>query len=461
LGAERQRRQMLERARGCLTAAKGGDKALQQGARVISPLEHMLISRSPAEQLGCAQIWAAKELSPPPAPLWQGEKYGHKRIRVAYLSADFRAHAVAYQIAGVIQRHDRNRFEIIGVSYGPDDRSSIRRRLAGAFDRFVDVCGKSDLEIAAMLRAQETDIAVDLTGHTLDGRPSILAHRPAPIQVSFLGFPGTSGAECLDYLIADDIVAPEQDWPYFSEKIVHLSGTFFPTDSDRPRPEGAPGRAKAGLPESAFVFCCFNAICKVAPETFVLWMRILREAENSVLWLPQPGAEAAGNLAREASARGIAPERIRFASHVEENDDHLARLALADLFLDTLPYNAHSTAADALWAGVPVLTCRGSTFAGRVAASLLSAAGLSQLVTETPKDYEAVALRLARDPEMLATVKALLKKTRDSSPLFDTAYYCRQLEAGYADMHERHNRGQPPAPIRAGAGTLRRPAVPE
>jgi len=393
--------------------------------------------------LHCARIWAARNGPAAATPLWSGERYSHDKIRLAYLSADYRAHATAFLMAGVFESHDRNRFETVAISYSTDDKSPTRARLERGFDRFIDVRMKSDAEVAGILRDMEIDIAVDLKGYTAESRPGILAHRGAPVQAHYLGFPGTMGVDYVDYLIADPIVVPEAHREFYTESIAYLPDTYQCNDSKRFITERTPLRLQVGLP-SGFVFCCFNNNHKIMPEMFDIWMRLLGAVEGSVLWLLQDSAVVAANLKREARARGIAPERLIFAPRVDQGA-HLARQRLADLFLDTLPYNAHTTASDALWAGLPVVTALGSTFAGRVAASLLHAAGLPELVTASVWEYEALALKLAREPAALAGVKAKLRANRDTCALFDTARITRNLEFAYATMWERQQHGLPPA----------------
>jgi predicted O-linked N-acetylglucosamine transferase (SPINDLY family) len=320
----------------------------------------------------------------------------------------------------------------------------MRARLKAAFGRFVDLRGKSDPAIAAWLRQNEIDIAVDLSGHTQESRLSILAHRPAPLQVSYLGYPGTTGAPYVDYLIADRVLIPDAEREHYDEKIAFLPGTFFPTDASGGG--GAPpARGAVGLPDSAFVFCCFNPLCKLNPESFAVWLNLLRGVEGSVLWLPDQDEEARQHLRDAARAAGVDGTRIVFASFAPTRDEHLARLPLADLFLDTWPYNAHATASDALWMGLPVLTLPGRSFAARVAASLLGAIGLGELVTTSVADYESQALRLARDPALLARIRARLGDNRQTAPLFDTARTAANLEAAYMQMWERWQRGEPAA----------------
>ena len=282
-------------------------------------------------------------------------------------------------------------------------------------------------------------------GYTQDARPGILAYRPAPIQASYLGFPGTTGAEFIDYIIADKTVAPFEHQPFYTEKIVHLPDCYLVNDTKRNIAEGSPSRQEAGLPEKGFVFCCFNNNWKITPDVFGVWMRLLRAVEGSVLWLLRDNEGAERNLRKEAQARGIDPLRLVFAGHLPLDDDHLARHRLADLFLDTLPYNAHTTASDALWTGLPVLTREGTAFAGRVAASLLYAVGLPELVTHGLEEYEALALKLATDPPSLRSIRRKLEVNRLTHPLFDTDRFRRHIEAAYTTMWETWQRGDPPA----------------
>jgi predicted O-linked N-acetylglucosamine transferase (SPINDLY family) len=346
-------------------------------------------------------------------------------------------------MAELFERHDRSRFEIIGVSFGEDDKSKMRKRLVAAFDEFYDVSEKSDEEVATLLHDLQVDIAIDLKGHTQESRPGILAYRPAPIQTSYLGFPGTMGTEFIDYIIADKTVAPFEHQPFYTEKIVHLPDCYQVNDSKRRIAERTPMRQEAGLPETGFVFCCFNNNWKITPDVFGVWMRLLHAVEGSVLWLLGDNESAERNLRKEAQARGIDPARLVFAGRLPL-EDHLARHRLADLFLDTLPVNAHTTASDALWAGLPVLTCEGTAFAGRVAASLLNAIGLPELVTHRIEDYEALALRLAKDPCLLEGYRNRLATNRLTHPLFDTDRFRRHLEAAYLQLWEIWQRGEQP-----------------
>jgi len=418
-------------------------KDTQLGRPVLSPHASTLISDSSADQKICAEIWVQQRCPEAQSRLWRGERYDHDKIRVAYLSADFHSHATAYLAAGVFERHDRTRFEVSAISFGPDDGSEMRSRLRRAFDHFDDVLTRSDADVARMLKAMEVDIAVDLKGFTHGARPGIFALRSAPIQVNYLGHPGTMGAPYIDYIIADETVIPDGDDGFYSEKVVRLPGSYQPNDCSRAIADAIPRRSDEALPERGFVFCSFNSSYKITPEIFDVWMRLVKSVPGSVLWLLEDNEAAVSNLRREADARGVSPGRIVFAQR-KRPAGHLARHRLADLFLDTLPCNAHTTASDALWSGLPVLTCTGRTFAGRVAASLLSAVGLPELITASLAEYETLATRLARDEPLLASLKAKLAKNRDSTSLFDTAAYTRNLEAAYIAMYEHHQRGDRP-----------------
>jgi predicted O-linked N-acetylglucosamine transferase (SPINDLY family) len=304
-----------------------------------------------------------------------------------------------------------------------------------------------DDEVARFLREMEVDIAVDLTGFTEHSRTPIFARRPAGLQVNFLGFPGTMGAPYIDYIIGDPTTIPEEHRPYFQEKVAYLPHTYLPNDSSRLIADKSFARAEQGLPEQGFVLCTFNNLFKIRPEIFEIWMRILRAVDGSVLWMPELVRSAMHNLRREAEARGVSGDRICFAPFVPSPEEHLARLKLADLFLDTLPYNAHATTCDALWAGVPVLTRVGNSFAGRVGASVLSAVGLSELITHSVEEYETLAVKLARDTAALKALRDKLARNRLKQPLFDTARFTRNLESAYITIWERHQRGEPPEPF--------------
>ena len=422
-------------------------QALAQGRRIIDPQGNLAISRSPEDQLQCARILMADE--PAGAPLWRGERYAHRPIRVAYLTADFRPHPVAFLIAGVFEHHDKSRFETIGVSFGAWGESDIRTRIKSAFQRFHDVRNANDHQVAALLRQAEVDIAVDLMGFTEGCRPAILKQRPAPVQVNFLGFPGTMGGEHMDYILADPVLIPADEQRFYAEKVVYLPDTYQANDSKRQVGERTPSRAEAGLPENAFVFCCFNNNYKITPEMFAIWMRLLASVEGSVLWLLEDSPVAGKNLRAHAQRHDVNPARLIFAPRTTPAE-HLARQRLADLFLDTSPYTAHTTCSDALWVGLPVVTFTGPTFAARVASSLLRAAGVPELVTASPEAYEHLALHLARDRQALSGFRAKLARNRDSCALFDTARFTRHLEAAFMHMVERARSGQRPESFAAG-----------
>ncbi len=429
--------------------ARTGPLAGELAARVaankptVAPFTLLAYCDDPALQLACAKTFVADRMPELPKPLWTGPPVRHDRIRIAYLSADFHRHATAYLVAELFELHDRSRFEIVGVAFDPDDGSEMRRRLVNAFDQFHDVRTRSNHEAAQLLHSLEVDIAVDLKGHTGDSRLGIFAYRGAPIQASYLGYPGTVGAEFIDYVIADPVVAPLDHAPFYVEKIVQLPDCYQVNDRKRTIAERLPTRAEAGLPPDGFVFCCFNNNYKITAPVFDVWMRLLQAVPGSVLWLLRDNAGAERNLRRAAQARGIDPARLIFAARADLAD-HLARHRLADLVLDTLPYNAHTTASDALWAGVPLVTCQGNAFAGRVGASLLRATGLGELVTHNLPDYEALALRLATDAALLGAFRQRLAQNRETCPLFDAERFRRHIEAAYTTMWEIWQRGEPP-----------------
>ena len=413
------------------------------GKRVAHPFIFLSISESSRDQLQCARTFAQERYAASAQALWKGERYQHDRIRVAYLSADFHRHPVAYLMAGLFEAHDKSRFEITAISFGPDTKDNMRTRLENSFDHFIDVSSKSDRDVALLLKDLEIDIVLDLKGYTDRGRTRILAFRAAPIQVNFLGYPGTMGVDYIDYVLADHFVIPKDEHSFYAEKVVYLPDTYQPNDSKRRISEHTPTRADAGLPETGFVFCSFNDSHKITPPVFDVWMRLLDQVPGSVLWLLGDNAVAVCNLRHNAERRGVAPDRLLFAPRVNL-EDHLARHRLAGFFLDTLPYNAHTTASDALWAGLPVVTCIGSSFAGRVAGSLLSAVGLPELITDNLEDYEALALKLAQDKHLLAAIKTKLAQNRETFPLFDTDRFRRHIESAYETMWERYQRDEPP-----------------
>jgi predicted O-linked N-acetylglucosamine transferase (SPINDLY family) len=402
---------------------------VEAGRAVIQPFVLMGYSEDAALLRRCAENYVHRT-APAQPPLSDGKPYSHDRIRLAYLSADFHQHPTAQLMVELFERHDRKRFEVTALAFGPDDGSAMRRRLVKAFDRFEDVRHLSDLDIAKLIREREIDIAVDLNGHTQEARPGIFSHRPAPVQVNYLVYPGTTGASYMDYILADRIVLPVDQQPFFSEKIVHLPDCYQANDATRIVPP-APSRAEVGLPANGFVFCCFNNNWKIAPAVFDIWMRLLQQVPDSVLWLLE--SPAAGNLRAEAQKRGVDASRLVFAPKLPAGL-HLARHQLADLFLDTLPYNAHTTCSDALWARLPVVTCYGAAFHGRVAASLLKAIGLPELITMRSGDYEALALDLAKNPALLQATREKLQRNRLTAPLYDSERFRRSIEAAYEAM---------------------------
>jgi len=398
---------------------------VSQGA--IVPAWMLLLScDDEALQLQNAKNLIAKRFPSQP-PLWAGAPYDHGRVRLAYISSDFKNHAVAGQIAELIERHDRTRFEVIAISTGADDASDLRRRLMTGFDAFHDVYGQGAPAIARHIRALEVDILVDLNGHTEHDNFDVLRRRPAPAQVSWLGYAGTTGAPFIDAMIGDAVVAPEAR--AFSEKLYLLPDTVFCADTRR-IPGPPPTRAAAGLPQDGFVFCAFNRHWKITAPVFQSWIRILKAVPQSVLWLKQPPTQAQTALAVRAAALGVDPARLIYAPPVPL-EDHLARHALADLFLDTCPYTGHATTCDALWCGLPVLTRKANGYAARVAASQLYAVGLPELVTETGEAYEALAIALARDPARLKTLRGRLAHNRATTLLFDTTRFARNIEELY------------------------------
>jgi len=407
-------------------------RAIADESAVIFPFTLLGYCGEPALQRRAAETYLADKRALCVGP-WPGTLPPTAgKLKIAYVSADFGDHPVGRCMLPLLACHDRSAFELHGISIGTGGGGPTRQALAQSFDRFHDAARMSDREVVALMRAQDIDIAVDLTGHTQEGRPGIFAGRAAPVQVAYLGYPGTTGSHCMDYIFADAMVAPVAQQPFYSEAIVHLPGSFFPAGPDR-MVGPAPSRRVAGLPDSGFVFCCFNQNWKITEEVFAVWMRLLSAVQGSVLWLAACPVEARGRLEQAAEARGVSASRIVWAERVTF-EQNLARQHLADLVLDTLPYNAHATAADALLAGVPILTCRGEGFAGRVAASLLKAAGLRELVTDSLEDYEALALKLAREPDALTDAKRILAQNRPG--LFDLTSHVRALEVAYRHMRE-------------------------
>ena len=421
------------------------ERAITRGAPASPPFTLLGMSASREAQRHCAASWLALEVQPSPVapspPAVRADK-----IRIGYFSADFHNHATAYLMAELFERHDKARFEIIAYSFGQIRQDAMRARLTAAFDRFVEVGHLSDGDIAAQARRDGIDIAVDLKGFTGQSRARIFAHRAAPVQVNYLGYPGTMAADYMDYLVADPVLIPPAHQTAYAEKIIYMPHSYQVNDGARRIAQNCPDRAELGLPETGFVFCCFNNNYKITPGVFDIWMRLLRAIPGSVFWLLADNTPAVANLRQAAIARGVDAHRLVFAERMELAE-HLARHAAADLCLDTLPYNAHTTASDALWAGLPVLTQLGQSFAGRVGASLLTAIGLPELITENAGAYEAMALQLARNPDRLGAIRRKLWAQRQTAPLFDAQRFARDLEDGFSRIVERHRSGLPPAHV--------------
>jgi len=410
---------------------------------VTEPFVTLGLSDDPALHRQVAQIYVDTRFPNNNilGPLASHEK--SDKIRIGYYSADFRNHATSYLVAEMLEKHDKDNFEVYTFNLHPGQPDDTTSRIVSAVTQMIDLSGKSDKSAAQLSRALKIDIAVDLGGHTADSRTGIFAARCAPIQVSYLGFPGTLGAPYYDYVLADCIVVPLNQSAHYSEQLAHLPHCYQVNDSKRRISDRIFSRSECGLPPQAFVFCCFNNGYKILPPTFDGWMRILHAVEGSVLWLLDHNALGTRNLKKEAQARGIDPGRLIFAPRMQL-PDHLARHRLADLFIDTLPYNAHTTASDALWAGLPLLTCMGKSFAARVAASLLIAMDLPELITHTQSDFEAKAIEYARDPTALNTVKSKLLRNLATSPLFNAELFTLHLEQAYRIMHSRQQAGLPP-----------------
>jgi protein O-GlcNAc transferase len=416
---------------------------IEEGKRVCKPFDLLAIADSPVHQLLCARVFSQHEF-PEMTSMTTEPHCKNDKISVAYLSADFRQHAVSQLLVQLIEEHDRSCFNVIGISYGEDDQSPLRKRMVQAFDQFIDVRHMGDRQVAALLREMQVDIAIDLMGFTTDSRLGILAERAAPVQAGFLGYAGTTGTNYIDYLIADKFIVPEGARDFYTEQLVYLPNCFQPNDTNREVASNTPTREECGLPEHGIVFCAFNTHYKIAPPVFDLWMRLLSRVEGSVLWLACCNDTVKVNLRQQASNKGVRPERIVFAERTQELKDHLARHRLADIFLDTWPYNAHTTASDALWAGLPVLTYSGKSNASRVAGSLLQAVGLPELITESLEGYEELAIRLATNRSCLDSLKEKLKEQMATAPLFDTYQYRRHFEEALRIMvHRERNRQSP------------------
>jgi predicted O-linked N-acetylglucosamine transferase (SPINDLY family) len=449
-------------------ALRGVLEGVQEGRPVINAFPLLSLTDDPSLQRQAASIWARLNcvqqaklsdlpkhpelsvhpgLASSPAPIGTSPQgTPPNKIRLGYFSADLHNHATAYLMAELFELHDRDRFELFAFSFGPSKQDEMRQRLLKSFDHFIDVSHMSDPEVAGLSQSLGVDIAVDLKGYTQDQRANIFAHRAAPVQASFIGYPGTMGAPFMDYLIADSTLVPQACEQHYDERIVFMPDSYQVNDRKRHIDPATPTRQELGLPEVGFVYCCFNNNYKITPEVFGCWVRVLRAVPGSVLWLLQDNEQAASNLRLEAAARGLDPTRLVFAKRAPL-PQHLARHRAADLFLDTFPYNAHTTASDALWSGLPVLTRAGESFASRVGASLLNAVGLPGLVTHSLADYEGMAIELASSGSSLASIRGSIARGIAGSRLFDTEQFARALEKAFVQMHARRVAGLGPEHI--------------
>ncbi len=417
---------------------------VEQGEKASSPLAFIAACDTPTLQRRVAEIWndSFHDVPTPAAPLARQKK----KLRLGYFSTDFRRHPVAYLTADLFAAHDRSRFEVLAFSFGQSPYDAFRQRLEKSFDAFINVFENQDRDVAELARKAEIDIAIDLGGYTANARSGIFAWRAAPVQVSYLGYPGTMGAPFIDYLIADQTVIPPAMVQAYSEKIVYMPDSFQVNSDTSSKSDDAVTRKTVGLPETGFVYCAFNNAAKITPDMFSAWMRILGKVPGSVLWLSEVGPSATANLRREAIARDVAPERLVFAPRVAR-EDYFTRLGCADLFLDTSPYNAHTTATDVLWAGVPLLTYASQSYAGRVGASVLTALDMPELITTSLSNYEEMAVGVALNPQRAAALRQKLAHALETSRLFDTARFAGNIEKAYEQMIARARTGAPPEHI--------------
>jgi len=403
---------------------------------ISPPFDLLPVINVPELLLEASRLWT-NEKFPANPNVTIIPKVTHQKIKVGYFSSDFYNHATAHLMAEFFELHDKNLFEVIGFSFGPNFEDKSRERLRRAFDQFIDISQMSENSASELVRSLEIDIAVDLKGHTQHARTKLFSNRLAPIQINYLGYPGSLGAPYIDYIIADPTLIPKTSQSFYTEKIIYLPNSYQVNDSKRSIANNVPARLEVGLPENSFVFCCFNNNYKITPTIFDGWVRILKAVEGSVLWLLEGNPKARENLIKEAAARGISEDRLIFAGRLD-SPDHLARHRLADLFIDTSPCNAHTTASDALWAGLPVLTLLGDTFAGRVAASLLNAVGMPELIAKDQNEYESMAISLAMNPEQLKALRERLEVNKLSSPLFQTHSTTRCIESAYSAIYDRY-----------------------
>jgi predicted O-linked N-acetylglucosamine transferase (SPINDLY family) len=425
--------------------------AIDADAGAVQPFVSLFLPTTARQQLRCAQQWARDNLPPGDALPAPPSAVAKDRLVVGYLSADFHEHATAYLAAGLFEHHDRERFAVHAYSYGPTDGSPMRQRLIDAFDEFVEIGHLSDEAAAQVIRDDGVDILIDLKGYTRDARPDILAHRPAAVQLAYLGYPATMGWAGIDGAIVDEYVVPPAAGETFSEALVYLPDCYQVTDGRRPVGDRSPKRSDHGLPDDALVLCSFNGPAKLTPQVFDIWMRLLKRHRSSVLWLLDAGEQARENLRRQADQRGVDPDRLVFAPFVSQAE-HLGRFSLADLMLDTFPVTAHTTASDALWAGCPLLTCAGETFASRVAGSVLLSAGLDDCVADSLQAYQSKAEMLLADPQALGELRQRVAEARSASALFDTARFTRNMERVLRECWQRREKGELTGLVRADDG---------
>ncbi len=422
------------------------DKIVKKN-RVCTPLQSLLLFDSPKLQSIATQIYVKEKYSDRNDLITVLNKKPNNKIRIGYFSADFRNHAVSFLLANLYELHDKSKFELIAFSFGPEKKDEMYYRISTVFDQFINVRLKSDDDVTKLSRELKIDIAVDLMTFTQYNRFGIFTKRCAPIQVNYLGYSGTSGAKCIDYIIADKTTIPKKNQKYYSEKIVYMPDTYMANDSTKKISNKVFTREELGLPIKGFVFCCFNQMFKLNPEIFDIWMNLLKRINNSVLWVSPQNEAAVKNLQKEAALRNVDPKRIIFAQRMKKMSYHLARYKAADLFIDTFPCTAQATASDALWAGLPVLTRIGESFVSRVPASLLNAIELSELVTYTKKEYENKAIELANNPMILKEIKNKLNKNRHTKPLFNTKLFTKNLEMAYLKIYEKYVNNKKPSNI--------------
>lgn len=428
-------------------ASKEKSEIFEKQNSNLAPFTLLTIEDAPEKQRIYAENFTRSKYKCSPFPEVKNTERRCEKIRIGYFSSDFYNHATMYLMASFFEYHDRKKFEIFAYSYGPDKDDELRRRVMRDVDNFRDVRNYSDKEIAEIAREDGVDIAVDLKGHTRGARTGIFCYRPAPIQVSYLGYPGTMGADFIDYLIADDVVIPDEFKKHYSESIIYLPNSYQVNDGSRAISGRVMTRSEFNLPEEGFVFCTFNKNYKISPREFDIWMRLLKKVDGSILWVFSSNPLAPENLLKEARARGVSEDRIVFADRLPQ-DEHLARLRLADLFLDTFNVNAHTTASDALWAGLPVVTKIGKSFPARVAASLLNAVGMQELVTETEAAYEMLALELATNRRKLESIRLNLAANLETCPLFNTQLFVRHIETAFLEAYKLYDEGKAPETIR-------------